>query len=331
MLNKKTKYILSALAVMVAVFGYAHLSSAEVLPEPVSLNVSPLSPSPGENVSVIASTPTLDKDTAVFTWIVDGKTRSDLSGQGKDSFVYTAGGVGSISRILVKISSPAITTSEAEATVYVEDLALTWQANTYVPKWYKGKALPVPGSIISFVALPRFILGGAGLRPESLIYRWTLDGEQKLAGLGKNVFRVQTSELPNSAYRVGVVVEDSSKVIHKEEETIVTLVLPELVVYPATPLGGAEIRQAASDLLATARGLLDLVAEPFFFSVSSKNDLGFNWTIADNPVQGQPRNPYLLTVDTGSQPTGSIPISVTSRDLVNLEMYAVKNFNLTVR
>lgn len=291
--------------------GAAH---AQSLPEPVMLTASPEFPSPEDTVVVEATTPTFDKDTAVFNWVVNGTVRPDVSGTGKNSVSFIAGAVGSITRVSVEILPLTGETATADIQVPVADLSLPWFAETYTPKWYKGKALPVRGSVVDVVAIPNIIVEGSVLRPENLIYRWTLDDEPgKLIGIGKNLFRVQLSDRPGSPSRVSVVVEDTNKQIRKERSVTINSFYPKVLVYSASPLGGVEIRHAPENFSTALKGLLDFVAEPFFFPVLSKSDLSYQWTLADNDIQGKPNSPYLLTIDTG-QTSGTVPMSVAARE-----------------
>lgn len=284
---------------------------AQAIPDPVSLVASPSSPSPHQNFTVQAATPSFDKDTAYFSWTIEGKDHPELSGFGKNSMQLVSGDVGSATRISVKVSRPNNLENSLSLVVRVSDLALTWSAETYVPAWYKGKALPVQNSVVDVVAVPTIVQDGTVVRPEDLIYRWTLDDQDNaLVGIGKNVFRVQTSDRPDTSYDVRVTVQSPDKSMSKDGQLFIVPSSPHVVVYPATPLGGAEYRTNATVVSTNKRGLIDFFAEAFFFPVVSKRNLFFHWNANGQDISGTPENPNILTLDT-SGIARTIPLSVS--------------------
>lgn len=313
--------------------------AAGILPVPVIkaqsvvdlavISSEPESPSPGDLVTVRVDTPSSDFNSANFSWVVDGKSRPDISGQGKNIYQYTAGEVGSQSRINVGVNLQDGESATVSQTVSVQGLSLLWFAETYAPLWYKGKALPAPGAVVNVVALPEIIINRANIRPDSLIYHWSLDGVEKMTGTGKTVFRIQTSpDLPNRTYNIDLLVESANKQVRKGGNIQIKNFPAKVLIYPSTPLGGIENRQASETVNVSLNSLLDLVAEPFFFPVSSKSELSYQWSIGTQGVQGNPRNPYLLTVDTGRQGGGRVPISVSIDDSANSGISLSKLINL---
>src|SRR3989338_8051181 len=94
------------LGVLAAILGLFSFVQAQIVPEPVSLSVNPAAPSPGEQITIRAATPTFDKNRAVFDWAVSEKSRPDLSGPGKDTINIQAGDLGSLLRVGGFLSSP---------------------------------------------------------------------------------------------------------------------------------------------------------------------------------------------------------------------------------
>lgn len=309
------------------------LTHAQFLPKTLALVASPTSPSPGETFVVEVSAPALDKNASYFSWEVNGKATPDLSGLGKSSLSLVAGELGSTVRIDVRVSrAGGGIAGTATLAVRSADLTLSWYAETYTPQWYKGKALPVQNSIVNVVAMPSIITGGRVNRPENLIYRWSLDDEDNtLVGAGKDIFRIRTSDLPKSSHRIKVVVEDVNKTVRKEGVLNITPVLPRAVIYPSSPLGGVESRHAPLFISTGKRGILDWVAEPFFFPVSSRKTLSYRWTVGGGAVVGTPENPFFLTIDTGAKPATLLPIAVSINDKGGLTPSAYKLLTLLLQ
>lgn len=288
------------------------LAHAQFIPDPISLSSAPLAPSPGEDFVVTASTPTFDKNVATFSWVVDGRARPDLSGQGQNIISLKADKIGSITKISVEVSTPQGLSGNATLLVRVSDLSLAWFAETYIPKWYKGKALSIPESVVDIVAIPEIIIGGRTLAPENLIYSWDLDDQEKaLSGVGKQVFRIKTSLFPGNLHHVKVVVEDSLRQISQEKEIFILSNEPRVVIYQSSPLGGLEVRSAPPLALVSKEDTRDFVAEPFYFSVATKKNLSFSWNVAGADFTGNDGQKFSLSLDISSLPFQLTPLLVT--------------------
>ncbi len=304
-------HILKILLLTAILLG-AGVSYAQFIPDPVALTSSPASPSPGQDFVVTASTPTFDKNTATFSWIVDGRARSDLSGQGKNTISLKADKVGSTIRVGVEVSTPQGLGGDASIVIRVSDLVLTWFAETYVPRWYKGKPLPIPESVVSIVAVPEIMIGRRALAPGSLIYRWDLDDQERaLTGVGEQVFRVKTSLFPKNLHQIKVVIEDSERQIRQEKEIFIESSEPRVVIYQSTPLGGLEVRSAPPLALVSREDTRDFVAEPFYFPVATKKNLSFGWNVAGADFTGNTGRESSLSLDISSLPSQLTQILVT--------------------
>lgn len=248
--------------------------------------------------------------------MVDGRARPDLSGAGKNSFELTAGNVGNSQRVSVSVSrksaAAGVGGGEAALTIRVADLTLTYIAETFIPRWYRGKALPVSDSVVGIVAIPEIVVDGRRIPAERLIYRWGLDDEKNaLSGIGEQVFRIRTSDLPGTSHEVKVRVEDEDGKIKKEEVFFVVPRKPILAIYGATPLGGTEFRAAQS--FTGGRGLFDFIAEPFFFPIASRRDLQWQWQVGGAPTTGVGDTPFMVTVDTAQYSAGALSITASAR------------------
>lgn len=303
------------LAALLSVAGLAAEAQFSFFPQPLSLLANPPSPSPGEKITVAASTPTFDKNAAFFSWSVDGKAKPDLSGLGKNTINLVAGAVGSIIRISVEVARPGGDLAQASLGVVSSDLALTWFAETYTPKWYRGKALPTPTSIVNIIAIPRIAFGGNTIPSSALTYTWGLDDDDiALSGAGENVFRVKLSEVPKQTHDIRLAVEDPDKRIKKEARLFMVPQDTAAGIYRSSPLGGVDPRSALASTPAAPRGTFDLIAEPFYFPVSSKKSLAYNWNVNGLNSAGSPDNPDVLTLSTNENTGEQILISLSIDD-----------------
>ena len=212
----------------------------------------------------------------------------------------------------------------------IMDLALTWSAKTYVPKWYKGKPLPSASSIARVTAVPNVVIDGRRLGPKELIFTWDL-GIQRgaVSGPGEDSVELQVSDIPNNGYRIYVTVEDLEKRVQQGAARTVRPLLPKLVTYALSPLGGVEPRSSLKTAIIKEHEARDFVAEPFFFPITTKKELAFKWLTGPFEVIGISQRPYILTVDTGGVKDRGASINVSAQQEKPL-LSASTGFNLVV-
>ncbi len=327
--NKITTLKLSATILLIVLLFSFHTTYAQFVPQSVSVVATPSSPSPNDTMSIEAVTPLFDKDTAFFSWTINGKSRQDLSGQGKSVITLIAGKVGSVINASVIATRTNGQGGQASLAILVSDLALTWFAETYIPKWYRGKALPIQNSIIDVIAIPNVAVDGSHIASKNLIFRWTLDDETNLqTGLGKDTFRMQFSQFTKQTYHVHEVLEDVQKKIRKEGDLFINPNSPLVDIYPFSPLDGIASRIGEGVMLSSKRGFLDFIIEPFFLPVASKHDLAYTWSVDQNRVSGAADNPYLLTIDTENETEREILISATAKTKDKSLLEVSKTFSL---
>ena len=291
------------------------LSRNELVP-PFALIATPQSPSPGQKVTITTQATSFDIQRTQYTWTVDGEPRPDASGPGRNSYVFTAAEVGSTKHIDVQAEPMNGRAVTASLIVYTIDIAMTWTADTYTPKWYKGKALPIPQSLIRVAAIPTIIIEGITIPAEKLIYTWEQNGERVLYGVGKQIFEFQEPEQAWDTPTIVLTLEDRERRIQKEARVMIVSQIPQAVIYQSFPLGGIEFRRGASAFFPVPPGIIDVQIEPFFFNKQSKYNFSYEWLVQGNPVSGSPKNPFLLTLDTQQQSLNDVSIYATVQDQV---------------
>ncbi len=82
-------------------------------------------------------------------------------------------------------------------------MVILWQADdSYVPPFYRGKALPAPDTSIKIVAMPEIKTGSTYLNPKNMTYSWRKDftNDEGASGYGKNFFSYVSDYLDPSNY-----------------------------------------------------------------------------------------------------------------------------------
>lgn len=328
-----TSTISTATATPPVLFELPTLPEIPTLPEPLSLRITPESPSPGQTFRVVAHTPTFTTYTTDYVWTINGVEDSARSGLGKNTIELVAPrSVGSTIRIGVEATSADGRKNAITRLVTVSELTLAWNAETYVPLWYAGKALPSRGSVVRIVAFPEMTIEGRRVAPESLIYRWNVDERENVkVGRGERVFRVRVTESPYISHQVSVIVEDLGGNVRKARSVFISPTEPRAAIYTISPLGGVEARRALESFAVKERGALDFAVEPFFFPVHSKNELAYEWNIPSAAVEGEGAGqPHILTLTTERQPAGAYLLSVTIRSVFDFLSPLTKTFNLVL-
>ena len=289
---------------------------AQIVPTALSITATPRAPAPGEPVSIRAATPSIAKDGLFFSWTINGKARPDLSGLGADTVKLTAGTLGSTTHISVAVRQGRTAIGSVSLAIPISRLSLVWSAETYIPRWYKGKALPVEQSTVDITAIPEVIINGTTIAPENLMYHWSYDDQDNIQqGVGKRSFRIRTRDFPQSSHDIRLVVEDISHTLYQEGRLFIQSTEPQGEIYALTPMGGIAAQTALqnNNFSAPTRGSYDFVFEPFFFPITTRSNLSYQWSLNNTPLVGIPENPYFLTIDGTQQQGTQAAISLSAK------------------
>ncbi|MEX2052290.1 MAG: hypothetical protein WD991_01165 [Candidatus Paceibacterota bacterium] len=281
----RLKYLLSGLFVLFTVFGVAHsVSRAQTSQSSILVNIAPENPAPFENITVSLNSYSANLDPVLITWSVNGS--KILSEIGKKSFSTKVGGAGTETTIVAVIYLPA---GSIEKRVILRPSALTllWQAtDSYVPPFYKGKALPIADSEIKVVAMPEIRSGGSLVNPKNMTYTWKKDysNEQSASGYGKNYFVYQNDYL-ESSNNVEVTAATIDQRYSSRGGTDVGTFLPRISFYRKDAKMGIIFNR---ELSANHRinGEEIVVAVPYFISPKQIQipSLIFSWAINGSAV-----------------------------------------------
>ena len=173
---------------LVAIFVMFETVAFAASPSSILVNVAPSNPAPYENTNITLTSYANNLDSVLISWSVDGK--NVLSGIGKKSFLVKAPASGSETVIAAVVSLPD---GEIEKRIVIKPstMVLLFQANdSYVPPFYKGKALPTLDSEVKVVAMPEIKTGSGLIDSQNMTYVWRKDytNIQDASGYGKNFF-----------------------------------------------------------------------------------------------------------------------------------------------
>lgn len=119
-----------------------------------SVEFTPDTPGPNTAVSATIVSYSFDVNRAGIVWILNGQTK--LRGTGQKTFSFTTGNLGSQTNVSVLITTDTGVDLQKNFSFKPADVDILWSAQNYVPAAYKGKSMPVSGSMIKVTAIPHF-------------------------------------------------------------------------------------------------------------------------------------------------------------------------------
>ncbi len=152
------------------------------LEEQIEISAEPTLPKPGDTVKLTLSAFGVDLNTASISWNVNGSSYG--SGIGKTSITFVAKSNTSVTVTISPVNSKSITKSY---TIKAATVDLIWEADTYVPPFYRGKTMYTPQEKVKFTAI----------MPGAVTYKWSQDQEVQgsLSGNGVQSFYYKGSIL----------------------------------------------------------------------------------------------------------------------------------------
>jgi hypothetical protein len=185
--------------------------------------------------------------------------------------------------------------TSASAQVSQPQMILTWQAETYTPPDFSGKALPIADSRI--IAGVDLIDGGARTDLSGQRINWYLNDDFYQGGPGLTRVNFPAPHIIGAtSIRLRVSIPDYGSGAGKT--IIIPVVPPEAVITSSAP--GLEASAVPFVLEAT----------PYFFNVRSPSDLQYVWSINKSPVGAG--NPFTATEEiakSGSATTLELRVS----------------------
>lgn len=155
------------------------------------------------------------------------------------------------------------------------DVEMVWEAHSYIPPFYKGKALYSVGGEVTVLAVPPEYLGN----PSTLTYTWkkgaSVDGAA--SGVGRRSYTFSGSEFGDSP---NVVVEVSNGKQSAYGFVRLQQTDPVIRFYENKPLEGVVLEQVLPRSFSTKNKEVTIEAYPYFFSAQRRTDglLSYTWS-----------------------------------------------------
>lgn len=278
-------------AVFLCFFLLAPLAAAAQLGggDELVVSLTPERPGAFTSVAVEAESYVADLSRSSVRWILNGEVA--LEGVGEKRFTFRTGALGSVARL-------GITAETRDGRVFNKDLiirpaevTLLWQAYSYTPPFYKGKALfPFQGTV-AVAAIPFFVTeSGEKMDARELVYTWEEDGKVvgSASGYGNSLFAF-VGGVPMREKTVSVEVGSEDNTLLASAEIVIQPVAPRLLLFENHPRYGILFNKALTNSFALQGDEVRLSAVPFFFEAARRADaaLEYLWQANFSPLQGE--------------------------------------------
>lgn len=309
--------MLSRISLLAAVSALAAPAAALALAIPgetqLSIVATPAYPAPLSRVHLEARGVLIDLSDVELVWSMDDKVIAQ--GVGKSAVDITSKSAGQTTTVTVEGVTADGQTLFGSALLRPAALDLIVDADSYVPPFYRGRALPTPGSRLLLHAIPQGTVKGA-----DLMYTWKRNGDTlaALSGRGRSTAIVEAPFLfGTDSFTVEARSDDGS--YSARASATVPSTEPQLSLYQNHPLYGIMYNASLSGSAFVRESEMTFTAVPYFAPVYSIKDaaLRYSWTVNDRPIAE--------TDDDGNEITLSGTNS-TGRALVGLELTHATNF-----
>ncbi len=147
------KYLVFSLLFLGFIFPYSQINAQiGARQEDLVVEMTPSNPGPNQSVSVSLNSFVFSIDSARISWILNGASKK--SGRGEKNFTFETGGMGSQTTLRIVVETADGYVAEKTIRIKPGEVDLIWETESYVPPFYKGKALFSYQNKINFIAIP---------------------------------------------------------------------------------------------------------------------------------------------------------------------------------
>jgi hypothetical protein len=289
----------------------------------------PTHPGPREQVTVRIESFHTNLNAAQIGWFLNGRLQK--SGIGDKSFTFTTGSLGETSRITVVINTIEGNIFERDIFINPSEMDIIWEAETYTPPFYRGKALNTHESDIRLTAMPVILSNGSRINPENLIYKWTIDGRvlNEQSGYGKNSITIENRTISRNIRVIAEATTLDGQTTVRERVDL-SPVNPQVHLYNEHPRYGTIFERILAGEYLMSEPEMTIRGIPFFFSKNSmgSGDVAFSWRMNNLVTGASEGNQTFLTVRREDGTRGLSNISLRARNHGKTSQQAQNNFNL---
>lgn len=294
----------------------------------LDVQINPKNPGPNEKVAIKIASFLSDMNKATISWALNG--RVVLQGIGKTSFSFQNGASGKTTQLTLSILTNGGESITKDFSWTPVGVTLFWEADTYTPPFYRGKALLSPQAKVKVIATPDNTGTQDALSAGNLVYVWEKEGSviSDASGYGKNSFSF-VGPKPYDETNIKVRVSSVDDTMKSEARVYLSLSNPFILFYDKQPLLGVLYNHPFSSTLSLAKKEFSIIAEPYFFSNErgETQTLQYIWSVNGKQVQNYGRG-ITLRNETGLKGISAVSLSMrgTQQSFQRASQGVVVNF-----
>ncbi len=242
--------------------------------EEVSIQLEPEYPTPNSTVKARLQSYAQNLQSVNIGWYLDDVLLK--KGTGLTEITLATPILGESINVFIKIDDEII----AKRTITPTTIDILWEADTYTPSLYNGRALPTDSSKIRAMAIPHT---GTPIDTDTLIYNWYIGGQflSELSGVGKDTITIPSPGLYD-VYNLSVEITDTRGLTIGKNGVRIANTEPELLLYTLSPLLGIQLNKALAQntpIYETTQNITEktIVAIPYYFSTQTPEALNYTW------------------------------------------------------
>lgn len=297
----------------------------------ISFRVNPENPRPGQVVTIDIESFSVDLDRAdSITWVLNGKVIK--RGAGIKQVQFEVGKLGSRSIVDVTVRGTNFGTITESVTIIPTEVDLIWEAKTYTPPFYKGKALPSSNAEITIVAIPQFVTtSGNKLDSKDLVFTWKRDGKviAGQSGRGRDSIKIEGPKLFTSTL-IQVDVSSLKNSLQGRGFEVISSINPKIVFYENDPILGMRYENAISGKFNLLKEEINITAHPYFFSGSKRviPDFDYSWKMNGSEVSASPEDESSVVLRQVGEGEGEASVSLDIQNLNRILQFARASFSV---
>ena len=287
-----------------------------------SLVATPKSPAPYDSVTVSLNDYSVDSLGADVRWYYNDVELADRKNE--RTITVQVGALGSkavVRATLVRSSAPTLS---ASVTLVPAAIDIVLESRSYVPLFYRGRALPSPSSQVRAVAI---VNTGSDTSSASYTYTWSEGGSVLFGGPLKGKSVVELTMPRYGGGPLSVEVHDGNGTLVGESSVPLVANEPELRFYEESPLRGLSERELLSPYVLVGNEVT-VYGEPYYLDAGvSAAETDFSWTIDGRKVSSDPDAQNGISLQkTGGAGGASIDLTVVTK--ARVPQYLKRAFEL---
>jgi len=286
--------------------------------EQLSFSVTPSVPRPNQLVSVKIASYSSDLNRLQVSWYVnDTLIKREV---GATNFDFAVGDLGTKTVVRVSILKTNGSTLEKTYSFRPSEVDLIYEAQTFTPPFYEGKAYFTRQSSVKISAIPQ-VLGADGkfINPANLVYDWYVDGSvvQSQSGYGKQSFLYQGKILAR-AFKIGVEISTVADGAVANSSIFINPISPEVLIYEKNPTLGTLYNYSVPSSFSINKPEIEFEAVPYFFKEDSVLNLStiFNWRLNGSKINSPNQNSIVFRNENNEEGSASVGVDVSNETLL---------------